>query len=362
MPWNGPGAGKAYNMGKARSSGQGTGPHRRPAIRVSSGVETNGGNLAFIVGHYRSGSTWLLQLLSLHPQIRGVHETHIFALTADSPDLADARRQLFSSVPWSYGGERRWLRHWLRRRLRPLTRFRWDVDALAPSDRPHYLLDLPLQRRRRLGQILRESATPDSFCRAYFEFLWAELGGPRILLEKTPHHVFHVDRIKRLFPDCRLLAVHRDGRDVVVSDRFFSRHTLHRAWDFEQSVLAWRRQVEAERVAVDRHGLFSLSYEALHERGPAVVSSVLKFLGLAHGPEIVERLLRQSTFRFHTGRDAGSERRARHARKGVVGDWRQHFSEEERHLFNRIAGRHLVALGYEKDLAWATGESERCGE
>jgi Sulfotransferase family len=316
-------------------------------------VERNGSNLAFIVGHYRSGSTWLLQLLSLHPEIRGVHETHIFALTADAADLTEARRHLFSTVPWSYGGEKRLLRHWLRRRLRPLTRWRWEVDALAPSDRPHYLLDLPRPRRRALERILRASTTPDSFCRSYFDFLSAETGEPPILLEKTPHHVFHVDRIKRLFPDCRLLAVHRDGRDVVVSDQFFSRHSLHRAWNFEQSALAWRRQVEAERAAVDRYGLFSLSYEALHERGPEAVTSVLKFLGLAHGPELVESLLRRSTFRFHTGRNPGRERRGRHARKGVVGDWRQHFGQEEARLFNRIAGRDLVRLGYEQDLAWA---------
>jgi hypothetical protein len=28
--------------------------------------------LIFIVGHYKSGSTWLLNLLSLHPAISGV--------------------------------------------------------------------------------------------------------------------------------------------------------------------------------------------------------------------------------------------------------------------------------------------------
>jgi hypothetical protein len=308
-------------------------------------VETSGRELAFIVGNYRSGSTWLLHLLSLHPDVRGVHESHLFALTAERSDLDEARSKLFSTVPWSYGGVRRLPRYWLRQWLRPLTRFLWEFDLLEPSERPHYLLDLPRERRRVLSRALWECDTADTLCRTYFEFLWTETGCPRLLVEKTPDHVFHVDRIKRVFPECRLLAIHRDGRDVVVSDRFFSR-SLHRSWDFERSALAWRRQVEAERAAVDRYGLFSLSYEALHERGPETLTSVLRYLGLTHRPEIVENLLRRSSFRFHTGREPGRERRWRHARKGIVGDWRRQLSDDEQRLFQRIAGRELAALGY----------------
>ena len=41
-------------------------------------MQVDSSRLGFIVGHYKSGSTWLLNLLSLHPGIRGVGETHIF--------------------------------------------------------------------------------------------------------------------------------------------------------------------------------------------------------------------------------------------------------------------------------------------
>ena len=44
----------------------------------TSTMDENGSKLGFIVGHYKSGSTWLINLLSLHPGIRGVSETHVF--------------------------------------------------------------------------------------------------------------------------------------------------------------------------------------------------------------------------------------------------------------------------------------------
>ena len=39
-------------------------------------------------------------------------------------------------------------------------------------------------------------------------------------------------------------------------------------------------------------------------------------------------------------------------RKGVIGDWRNHFTEEHKQAFKEQAGAELVRLGYEDDLDW----------
>lgn len=39
-------------------------------------------------------------------------------------------------------------------------------------------------------------------------------------------------------------------------------------------------------------------------------------------------------------------------RKGVIGDWRDHFSEEHRSAVKELAGDYLVRLGYESDYDW----------
>ena len=39
-------------------------------------------------------------------------------------------------------------------------------------------------------------------------------------------------------------------------------------------------------------------------------------------------------------------------RKGQIGDWKNHFTEEHKELFKKIAGQLLIDLGYESDFNW----------
>jgi hypothetical protein len=53
-----------------------------------------------------------------------------------------------------------------------------------------------------------------------------------------------------------------------------------------------------------------------------------------------------------TGRAPGQEDRTNFIRKGVVGDWVNHFSREAAEVFDWLAGDTLVSLGYEPDRGW----------
>ena len=49
-------------------------------------------------------------------------------------------------------------------------------------------------------------------------------------------------------------------------------------------------------------------------------------------------------------RNPGEENKHSFLRKGVAGDWKNHFSKEARQVFNKFAGRELIKLGYEVDV------------
>ncbi len=59
-----------------------------------------------------------------------------------------------------------------------------------------------------------------------------------------------------------------------------------------------------------------------------------------------------------TGRNPGEEDKGSFIRKGVVGDWVNHFTKESAEVFDRLAGDALIELGYESDNSWV----DRCGD
>ncbi len=49
----------------------------------------------------------------------------------------------------------------------------------------------------------------------------------------------------------------------------------------------------------------------------------------------------------------GNKQLTKHTfRKGQIGSWKSHFTEEQKKLFKELAGQLLIDLGYEKDLSW----------
>lgn len=56
--------------------------------------------------------------------------------------------------------------------------------------------------------------------------------------------------------------------------------------------------------------------------------------------------------RYAKGRKPGQEDVKSHNRKGVPGDWKNHFEEEHRTHFKERYGSLLVKLGYEQDTNW----------
>jgi hypothetical protein len=315
-------------------------------------MTTNGDGFAFIVGHRKSGSTWLLNLMSLHPDIRGLMETNLFHLGWTEPDPVRRTERLFSQTPWSEGGTKALVKHHLMSLAAPVLKRSKPALALKREERPATLPDLPLRDQVALRRDLKRTPQPEDYVHRFFHFQKDRLRPRRYLLEKSPRNVHNVDKIQAIFPRSKLIVIYRDGRDVVTSDKFFTRDYGGKPFDFAEATRAWWRDMEAHLRHAERHPVFACAYERLLGDGAAVAQELFQFLDLPHDDRLIRDLLERSSFRFYAGRERGQEDRKRFYRKGIAGDWKNHFSAEDRRIFKEIAGDMLVELGYEQDLSW----------
>jgi len=97
-----------------------------------------------------------------------------------------------------------------------------------------------------------------------------------------------------------------------------------------------------------------LKYEDLLERDLELLeATLLGRCGLPVPREKLEQAVLANRFEARTqGRRRGQEDLTAHQRKGVAGDWRNHFSDAVKRAFKARYGGLLVATGYEADLDW----------
>lgn len=105
--------------------------------------------------------------------------------------------------------------------------------------------------------------------------------GRPVFVEKTPRHVHHVERIKRAFPNYRLLVTLRDGRDVTAS-------LLKRYGEFDKAFLRWIRDTEASLVALSDPHAMRWQYESFVENPEASIRAVCEHIGLSFNDSMLD--------------------------------------------------------------------------
>jgi len=68
--------------------------------------------------------------------------------------------------------------------------------------------------------------------------------------------------------------------------------------------------------------------------------------------EKIQAVLTSHSFENLSKRPKGLENVRNHYRKGISGDWKNHFTDAHKHLFKENWGVLFVQLGYERDLNW----------
>jgi len=107
---------------------------------------------------------------------------------------------------------------------------------------------------------------------------------------------------------------------------------------------------------LDRDGVVYVRYEDLRGVCAETMSAVLNGHGFQVAQEHVDEVVDRYSMQRVTGRKPGQEDPDSFIRKGIVGDWKNHFSRESAELFDSLAGDMLIRAGYEPDRSWV----ERC--
>ena len=314
----------------------------------------------FIIGRGRSGTTWLRTILNSHPEIMCWGEGRFFERSFKREEFE--RLQLENIPPSSlYHAilESKYLKAWIDRSV-------WAKGK---------------QTDRHLNNLTRLAID-------YFLAEQLSKTNKRIVGDKTPFVSAEVvEEISAIYPEARVIHIIRDGRDVAVS-------LIHHMWnhakneggiyDLEPEELekrsAYRKgllvppaeslftekrlvriatdwSTEVGRVTENGSALLGdnyieVQYESLLERPVEEVRRLLEFLGADGSEETAKRCVEKTRFERSTNRKRGQEDSSSRSRKGVAGDWRVTFTEEDKRVFKEVAGNLLIKLGYEEDASW----------
>lgn len=98
-----------------------------------------------------------------------------------------------------------------------------------------------------------------------------------------------------------------------------------------------------------RPGLIETRYEDLLENPSMEITRIISALERdLPTAERIDQIIANFSFKAQSGRESGREIRGAFLRKGVAGDWVNHFSPEACEIFDHYAGHAIDMLGYER--------------
>jgi hypothetical protein len=297
----------------------------------------------FIFGHARSGTTLLMRLARLHPEVHCNYQAHFFT-----------RRPLLKSLVDSPEAE-----EWFKRKSN-----RWNQGR-----------DLsPLVLRAAADFIMEREAAKE---------------GKIIVGDKSPSSTIHGQAVRDMhavYPDAKLVYIVRDGRDVLISERFrnlveeskflkqednriiqelrkdqsqFTNGTRSIFTDafIERVAKGWVRnlqQMEDEGKRSYGENYFSLRYEDLLAHPFDEMTKLWNFLGVKKTDTSLETSIKTEMTsnpdeEWQTKRN---ENIAAFLPKGQAGNWMRLFTEKDKSVFKEVVGGMLIKWGYEQDNNW----------
>ncbi|MEO1130510.1 MAG: sulfotransferase domain-containing protein [Planctomycetota bacterium] len=138
---------------------------------------------------------------------------------------------------------------------------------------------------------------------------------------------------------------HPEAVDLPLEGRisYYIEHILDKRLDWS---LQWRERLHPALGLLVR-------YEQMKEQPVEVMEQVCAHYRLGLPDDAVRGIVEQHAFRRATGREPGQEDRGSFNRKGIVGDWINHYTDAHKDAFRRVSGGRLAALGYvESEDAW----------
>ena len=297
----------------------------------------------FIFGHARSGTTLLTRLARLHPEVHCNYQAHFFT-----------RQPLLKSLVDSPEAE-----EWLTRKSN-----RWNQGR-----------DLsPLILRATADFIMERDAARE---------------GKMIVGDKSPSSTIHGQAVRDMhavYPDAKLIYIVRDGRDVLVSERFRNfveeskfltsedkriisdlrldpasftegRRSIFTETFIRRVAKGWvanLQETEDEARRLFDGNYLGIRYEDLLNQPFVEMSKFWNFLGVKKIDPSLDKTLRDEMSsnpdeEWQSKRNGGI---ASFLPKGQAGNWTRLFTERDKSVFKEVAGEMLIRWKYEKVLGW----------
>lgn len=283
----------------------------------------------FIAGCPRSGTTWIWSILKHHPMVISNVESHAYPRIFEPllHGISPWRSLLDAYDVSRLRGERVGIHQYINRKAfcelitTAMTHKNWSKEKLA-----------------------------DCVVRGIFDnFFFANGGTPaHVFAEKTPGHFLYGEKILQMDPEARLVEVVRDGRDVCVSMQMLA---LKQNWapkDRKQQIQTWVQYVKygmklrSNPLYADR--VLQVRYEAVQENPKSEIERLFTFSGLKSSPDLIAEIIKKASFKNQSRKTPKGP--GEFFRKGVVGDWQNHFSQEDHELFRGLVGDLFNAAGY----------------
>ncbi|MEI6291066.1 MAG: sulfotransferase [Chloroflexota bacterium] len=296
----------------------------------------------FILGHARSGTTLLARLVRLHPEVHCNWQAHFFTR---EPFL----KSLVSNPETA---------EWLGRKSN-----RWNLGR-----------DLsPLIMRVSADFILERDAAREK---------------KRIVGDKSPSSLIHGQAVRdmaAIYPDASLVYIVRDGRDVLISERFRNfiedskflsvedkriiedlkrdqkpfldgSRSIFTDTFLRRAAAGWAANLqetdeEASRLYEKKY--LAIRYEDLLSKPYPEMNKLWRFLGAYEDSSLEQAITLELTSNPDEEWQAKrNDSIASFLPKGKAGNWHNIFTMHDRQIFKETAGEMLIKWNYEKDLNW----------
>lgn len=268
----------------------------------------------FVVGAQRSGTTMLRLMLNQHSELCVPFESvFIPAFYRRLNEYGDLRAQ-----------------ESMERLLDDIIADPWVQKAKLVPDRQAVLAQEPVDYAGLVDAIF------GAYAQAQGKSRWGD---------KTPGYVEDLDLINRLFPECRVIHLVRDGRDVALSlagVSWGSRDLIKNAADWR-----WKAVLGRKMGGLMGPRYLEVFYEDLVSNPREVLGEICDFLGA----EYEDSMLRYSeaaqgemparSLRWHRSSIAPPDR-------SKVQAWRAHMPLSDQIVFDDVAGDALDLFGYQR--------------
>ncbi len=171
--------------------------------------------------------------------------------------------------------------------------------------------------------------------------------GRDVLISQYYHWLFQNDKGNQLLVNqTRADLLFADYDDIEENLPYFIKYVYekkkHPRFSWSDFVHRWYNE-----------GRVHIKYEEMRQEPVFNLCRITRELsGHELDPNKAGWIVDQYSFAKMSGRKAGEQKNHSFMRKGIVGDWQNHFSPKARELFHYYAGEELISLGYEHDGSW----------